>query len=118
MPSSIANLLERNLLDVFGERDAARRRGALESIWSPDGVFVDPDGRSVGFDAIDGRIADLQTQFPGFVFAANGPAEVMQDVGRMAWGFGPVGVAPVVTGTDFAITDGGKIVSLYAFIDS
>jgi hypothetical protein len=118
MHSSVANLLERNLLDIFGERDAARRRAVLESIWSPEGVFVDPEGRSVGFDDIDRRIADLQAQFPGFVFAAKGPAEVMHDVGRMAWGFGRTGVAPVITGTDFAVTDGGKIVSLYAFIDA
>ncbi len=117
MPSSVASLLERNLLDVFGERDPERRRAALESIWSEDGVFVDPEGRSVGFAAIDRRIADLQAQFPNFVFTAQGEANVMDDVGKLSWGFGPAGADPVVTGTDVAMTTRGKIVSLYAFID-
>jgi hypothetical protein len=118
MSFTVANLLERNLLDVFGERDAQRRRAVLESIWCADGVFVDPEGRSVGFDDIDRRIADLQARFPAFVFAAKGTADVMHDVGRLAWGFGPAGADPVVTGTDVAVTDGERIVSLYAFIDA
>jgi hypothetical protein len=118
MASPVANLLERNLLEVFGERDAQRRRAVLESIWSAAGVFVDPEGRSVGFDEIDRRIAELQLRFPDFVFAARGPADVMHDVGRLAWGFGPAGLDPVVTGTDVAVTVGDRIASLYAFIDA
>ncbi len=118
MSSSVAKLLERNLLDVFGERDAQRRRSVLRSIWSADGVFVDPEGRRVGFDDIDRRIAELQAQFPAFVFVAKGTADVLHDGGRLAWGFGPAGADPVVTGTDVAVTDGGKIVRLYAFVDA
>jgi len=118
MAASAAELLEQNLLGVFGERDVERRRAVLETIWSPEGVFVDPEGRSVGFDAIDQRIGELQAQFPGFVFAARGTADVMQDVGSLAWGFGPAGAGPAVTGVDIAVTRDGKIESLYAFIDA
>ena len=40
--SSISTLLTRNLQDVFGENDPARRRAAIDEIFTEDGVFYDP----------------------------------------------------------------------------
>jgi hypothetical protein len=42
MSYSISTLLTRNLQDVFGENDPARRRAAIDEIWTEDGVFYDP----------------------------------------------------------------------------
>ena len=42
MSYSISNLLIRNLHDVFGENDPARRRAAIDEIYTEDGVFYDP----------------------------------------------------------------------------
>jgi hypothetical protein len=42
MSYSISNLLIRNLRDVFGENDPARRRAAIDELWAEDGVFYDP----------------------------------------------------------------------------
>ena len=42
MSYSISTLLTRNLHDVFGENDPARRRAAIDEIWTEDGVFYDP----------------------------------------------------------------------------
>jgi hypothetical protein len=39
MSHSIATLLSRNLHDVFGENDPARRRVAVEEIFTEDCVF-------------------------------------------------------------------------------
>ncbi len=44
MASSIATLLTRNLHDVFGENDPARRRAAIDELFTEDGVFYDPSG--------------------------------------------------------------------------
>jgi hypothetical protein len=38
MSYSISDLLIRNLRDVFGENDPARRRAALDELWAEDGV--------------------------------------------------------------------------------
>jgi hypothetical protein len=38
-------LLTRNLHDVFGENDPARRRGAIDEIIAENCVFYDPKGR-------------------------------------------------------------------------
>ncbi|HEY6267390.1 MAG TPA: nuclear transport factor 2 family protein [Candidatus Acidoferrum sp.] len=42
MPYSISTLLIRNLGDVFGENDPARRRAAIDEIYTEDCVFYDP----------------------------------------------------------------------------
>jgi hypothetical protein len=57
MSYSISTLLTRNLHDVFGENDPARRRGVIDEIWTEDGVFYDPKtGVHRGRDEID-RVA-------------------------------------------------------------
>ena len=40
MSYSISTLLLRNLSDVFGENDPARRRASLDELWNEDGVFL------------------------------------------------------------------------------
>ena len=44
MHDSISTLLTRNLHDVFGENDPARRRAAIDEIFTDDVVFYDPNG--------------------------------------------------------------------------
>lgn len=117
MSFSVNELLKRNLLAIFSERDPAARMAELKAIWLPEGLFVDPDGRYVGFDAIDYRIAGLQDKFPGFDFIERGPIQSMHGIGRLAWGYGPEGNRTAVTGVDIAVTRDGKILELYAFID-
>ena len=57
MSYSISTLLTRNLHEVFGEHDPARRRAAINELWTEDGVFYDPSkGVYRGRDAID-RVA-------------------------------------------------------------
>jgi len=47
MSYSISTLLTRNLHDVFGENDPARRRAALDEIFTEDCVFCEPRGSTV-----------------------------------------------------------------------
>jgi hypothetical protein len=44
MSYSISTLLTRNLDDVFGENDPARRRAAIDEIYTEDCVFHEPRG--------------------------------------------------------------------------
>ncbi|SOE91997.1 hypothetical protein SAMN05414139_04703 [Burkholderia sp. D7] len=117
MHFSVNELLKRNLLAVFGERDSAARMMELETIWLPEGIFVDPDGRYAGFDAINRRVDELQARFPGFDFIERGPVEAMHGIGRLAWGYGPEDNRTAVTGVDIAVTRDGRLLELYAFID-
>jgi hypothetical protein len=54
MSHGISTLLTRNLHDVFGENDPARRRAAVDDIFTEDCVFYDPtQGVHRGRDEID-----------------------------------------------------------------
>ena len=54
MSYSISTLLTRNLHDLFGENDPARRRAAIDEIFTEDCVFYDPSSRVYrGRNAID-----------------------------------------------------------------
>jgi hypothetical protein len=45
-----------------------------------------------------------------------GSARVNQDLGYLAWSFGPEGVPPVVSGVDIALVRGGLIARLYTLL--
>ena len=47
MSYSISTLLTRNLHDVFGENDPARRRAAIDEIFTEDVVFYEPRASTV-----------------------------------------------------------------------
>jgi hypothetical protein len=51
MPDA-AELLHMNL-HVFSERDPEKRRAAIERTYVDDVRFIDPDGESVGRDALN-----------------------------------------------------------------
>jgi hypothetical protein len=56
---SISALLSRNLDDVFGENDPARRRAAIDEIFTDDCVYAGTDF----IVARDGRIAAVYLFF-------------------------------------------------------
>jgi SnoaL-like domain len=114
---SVDDLLRKNL-EAFGERDAEKRRTAILTIWDSNGVFVDPDGRHIGPEAIDNAIECLLLKFPDFVFRELGIPDSHNGIGRLRWGFGPAGRTPAVTGLDVIVLKAGKIEALYTFLDS
>ena len=118
MADTIENLLTRNLLEVFGERDAVKRGSVIAALWAQDGVFADPYGRYVGYAALNDAVSQLHAKFPGFIFAPIGAPQAFYDVGRLAWAHGPVGELPKVTGLDVVTVRDGRIAALYAFIDT
>jgi SnoaL-like domain len=118
MNHKVETLLMRNLIDVFGERDRAKRRAAIAELWALDGIFADPHGRHVGYAALNDAVSKLHERFPGFVFTPIGSPQTFFDVGRQAWGHGPIGKPPKVTGIDVIIARRGRIAALYAFIDT
>jgi hypothetical protein len=51
----IETLLNRNLPEVFGEGDPARRRAAIQELYTEDCVLYAPPGTFVGHDALELR---------------------------------------------------------------
>jgi hypothetical protein len=113
---SVDDLLKKNL-KAFGERNAQKRRIAISTIWESDGVFIDPDGLHIGPEAIDNAIEHLLLKFADFVFSELGVPDSHNGIGRLAWGFGPAGKKPAVTGLDVIVSKASKIEALYTFLD-
>ncbi len=65
MDDRIIELLYRNLQEVFGEGDAARRRAAIEDFYTEDCVLYVPPGVFVGHDALDKFAGDLRPDYTG-----------------------------------------------------
>ena len=111
------DLMEKNLIEVFGQRDFARRGAAIAEIYTADCTFFEANERIVGRDALNAKVERILREAPGFVFRATGPSQLNHNVGRLQWHFGPAGASPVVTGMDVAVFEHGRIRALYAFLD-
>jgi hypothetical protein len=116
----LAHLMERNVLEVFGERDSERRRSVINELYAENCTFSDfeTDDQSVGRNALNAKVEQLLAGAPGFVFRLAGSAEVIHDLGRVRWYFGPNGAAPIVAGMDVALFKQGRISSLYTFSET
>jgi SnoaL-like domain len=117
MSYSISTLLIRNLIDVFGESDLARRRAAIDEIFNEDCVFYEPNGVYRGRDAIDRVAGAIKATHPDFQYQPIAPPEELGDAGRVRWVSGRPGEAPAYAGTDFIIARDGRIAAVYLFFD-
>jgi hypothetical protein len=113
----IRELLDRNLREVFGEGDDERRRTAIGELWAEDGILYVPSGAIAGHEAIGKFAGDLRATHPDYVYTPQGKPQVLHNAGRLAWGSGPRGVAPVYTGWDVITVRDGRITALYVFLD-
>jgi hypothetical protein len=117
MSDSISNLLIRNLRDVFGESDPARRRAAIEEIFTEDCVFYEPNGVHRGRDEIDRVAGAIRATHHDFRYQPIADPEELGNAGRFQWVEGRPGEAPSVAGTDFIIARDGRIAAVYLFFD-
>src|ERR1700751_6452372 len=118
MDDRIIELLCRNLQEVFGEGDAARRRAAIEDFYLEDCVLYVPPGVFVGHDALDKFAGDLRATPPHSVYTPHGEPQALHNAGRLAWGSGPRDEPPDYTGLDVIIVRDEKIAALSVFLDS
>ena len=117
MSYNISTLLTRNLHDVFGENGSARRRTAIDEIFTEDCVFYEPRGVYRGRDEIDRIAGAIKATHPDFRYQPIAEPEELGNGGRIQWVSGRPGEAPAYAGTDFIIARDGRIAALYLFFD-
>src|SRR5262249_53951342 len=118
MSSSISTLLTRNLHDVFGENDPARRRAVIDEIFTKDCVFYDPSsGVHRGRDEIDRVAGVIRATHPDFRYQPIAAPEELGNGGGVQWGSGRPDEAPAFPRTDFIIAPDGRIAAPYIFFD-
>ncbi len=90
MSYSISTLLTRNLHDVFGENDPARRRAAIDEIFTEDCMFYDPKGGVYrGRDEVDRIAGEVKATHPDFRYQP-----IAKAGGSGQWRAGPMGIGP------------------------
>ena len=115
---SISTLLTRNLNDVFGENDPARRRAAIDEIFNEECVFYDHKvGVYRGRDEIDRIAGVIKATHPDFQYQPIAEPEEVGNGGRVQWVSGRPGEAPAYAGTDFILARDGRIATIYLFFD-
>src|SRR5260370_5108495 len=87
MSYSISTLLMRNLHDVFGENDPARRRAAIDEILTEDCVFYEPRRVYRGRDEIDRVAAAIKATHPDFRYQPIRRPEQLGNAGAQQSGF-------------------------------
>lgn len=111
-------ILQANLMRVFGERDPSRRIEAIRELYAEDAALHEPEQSAQGHAAISQAVTALLAHLPPeFAFSAIRPALGHNGVGRLQWRSGPPGGPAVVTGTDVAHIEDGRIRSLHVFLD-
>jgi hypothetical protein len=117
--TTLGQLMERNVSEVFGERDPRRRRRAIAQLYAEDCASYDENGEGVGQAAISDRVGQILDESPpDFSFSQVGSAQVIHDLGRLRWQSGRAGAPPVLSGMDVAVFANGKIRALYTFIET
>src|SRR5262249_51428587 len=115
MSYSTSTLLTRNLQDVFGENDPARRRAAIDEIYIEDCVFYDPSkGVYRGRAEIDRVAGAIRATHPDFRYQPITEPEEVGNGGRIQWVSGRPGEAPAYAGTDFLLVPGRRDAALFA----
>ena len=117
MAQTVDALMRKNIYGVFSERDVQKRQAKIAEVWAEDGVFIVAEGRYEGHSGIETAAAGLIESFPAFEFRDRGEMQSFNGVGRLAWGFGPPGAEPVITGIDVLVMKGDKIGAVYVFRD-
>ncbi len=118
MNATQGELMERNLDQVMNQRDPAKRRAAIQTIYAADATFYEVDAVVTGYDAVNAIVQSVLDKLPPeFVFHATKPAMEHHNVGRLSWGLGPAGGPAVITGTDVVLFKEGRIQALYVFLD-
>ncbi|MGU3292738.1 nuclear transport factor 2 family protein [Williamsia sp. M5A3_1d] len=115
--TQIADVMRRNVLEVFNTTDDSARRRLIEQLYQPDAGFHDAEGSVTGHDAIDAKVRSLQQDAPGLSFSVTVEPAVVEDLGRISWALAPEGASPVVSGMDVGLVRDGRLTALYTFVD-
>ncbi len=116
--TTTSGVLQANVERIFNERDATRRRRAIEELYAADAVLYEQHASYTGIDAIEAAITHLLGSLPpSLVFVLVAPVLQNHEMGTLLWrGQLPDGTS-VATGTDVVRLDGGKIRSVHVFVD-
>jgi hypothetical protein len=117
MADAIEQLMLANLLEVFNERDADKRKAAIGRTYANDVRWTDDEGVTAGHEALDAKCMGLQQNLGDQQFVADGPVRLLQGFGYLAWHLvDPASGAPSLSGFDVALVTEDLITDLWTVL--
>lgn len=117
MAATTPELMHANLLEVFNERDRARRRAAIARTYASDIRWTDDDGVTTGRAALDAKAEALQAKLGDPQFVAAGPTYQTLGLGYLAFHLVDSGGDGLHgSGFDVAIVRDDRIAELYTVL--
>ena len=103
---------------IWNETNAGRRRAVIDELFTDRCEYIDPNVAAHGRAELEGFIGAVQSQYPGVVFTIAGQVDAHHDQARFTWhAVAPGMLEPVAIGFDVMVLDGGRIRSVYGFLD-
>lgn len=119
MKSGPDALLRMNIAKVFNERDAGKRLAGLQEAWIEQAIMYEAGAVLKGHQAISDAVDALHSHLPqGTHFRPLAPAIMNHDAAMLRWEAISGAGERVVTGTDLAFIEDGRIATLYVFLDT
>lgn len=112
-----ATQLVESYIAIWNEVEAGPRQALIAETWSEDASYTDPMADVAGHAGIDGLVAAVQAQFPGFVFRRIGEVDAHHTFIRFSWEAGPADGEAVVAGTDVALVSDSRLQRVVGFLD-
>ncbi|KGO86666.1 glyoxalase [Flavobacterium rivuli WB 3.3-2 = DSM 21788] len=103
-------------LEIWNEKDQARRIAAMSTVYANDIEMVDRHFIATGYNEISKFVVELQKNNPDFKFTTKS-VETHHNIVRLYWQFGSKSKPATVTGMDMFVIENGKVQKLYVFVD-
>jgi hypothetical protein len=117
LSDAIEELMHANLLEVFNERDEAKRRAAIDRTYAPEVRWTDSEGVITGRAALEAKCVGLQNALGDAQFVAAGQVHQLPGFAHLAWELVDPGTGrAVMSGFDAALIGDGKITDLWTVL--
>ncbi|MGW9554640.1 nuclear transport factor 2 family protein [Nocardiopsis sp. NPDC055551] len=103
-------------ISIWNAAANRERQDIIDNLFTPEGVYVDPNITATGTSEIGKYISDASRNFAGMRFI-HGPVLAHHDLVHFTWEVGPDSGPPVVSGYDVALLERGRITRLYGFFN-
>ena len=113
--TSVAETVDTYLASL-SEADATTRKALLARAFVPECRYSDPHHDLAGYEAFEGAIVNVVTQYPGFRFQRTTGVDAHYEFVRFGWEFrGPDGSVPLA-GMDAGVLAGdGRLEAIVGF---
>lgn len=113
---SVNKELVQRHLEIWNEKDQARRNAAMAEIYAKNIEMIDRSFIATGNEEISKFVEEVQKKNPDFKFMSKS-VEGHHNIIRFYWQFGSISKPAAVTGMDLFVLENGKVKKIYVFVD-